>query len=351
MRKSYPIVVAGVIVAATGNADTRADGANSVWKRLKADDAVASQGTLAYQRNTVSLKALEVASARREVPHTPSPKVRTSKEILTFAKDHRFVRSTTSMSGGRAWALTQMYDGQDELLISNGPSGKEVSIRPGKPMDVRQDAQMIGLYPGASFVLGRGLSTLRNIKITNAGADAVLEGSAADGTSIKASLDARHGYVAKRIERSQKGKVISRMLLGAPVPSKRGPWIASTATYQALMADGQPMVRDEYKLVNANFTKPNDKLFSFPLQEPLIIIDTRLGKPIVWKKTSYKLMTKEELLKGTREKLADEARMLAQSRNIERSETFKRISLLGLPLLLLGILASLRWVRHRAHAV
>ncbi len=184
------------------------------------------------------------------------------------------------------------------------------------------------------------------MKISNRGNEAVVEGKHPDGTFIKAVVDTRHGGMAKRIERrDQGGHLIGRTTLGTPAPSKNGPDVASSALYEAYTADGQLVAKDKYTFETADFTRPPEKLFHFPLTQGFTIVDARLGgAPVVWHKKTAGVMTKAELLQRSTGKLEAQRSRAAQLENAERGESRLRLALLASPILLL---AAVLLRRHR----
>lgn len=345
---------------------------------LKATDNVLAQGVLTYERKPERKAGAQpinqvVASkmhnyekqgvSQAEIERM-KPKFRTeaaleqkafvtsSRETLTYCKDRRFLRQTVFKSQKIESLSTQMYDGQNEILTI----GKQVDIQPGQPADINSAYLMVGFYPGASFMLGRGLSLLQDVKVREPqnGKYVVVEGKALDGTIVRATLDTGHDYVAKKIERrTDTGRLISRTVLGSPISFKGTPLIASSAIYEVYKANGQIIVKNSYRLISANFGKPSDSLFHLAFDKDMTIVDNRLGKPIVYqyKKATSRVKSKEELLILTRKNLEKEANILAQQQRTEREEGTGRNLLVLLPMLLLGALAVAYRFRHRVNRV
>lgn len=346
---------------------------DKIYLQLLAEDKKFAQGTLVYEITTnvtVGLVANDqkVNQMRQQLESKKMPKEHVERLLSKFKsaqkaafplqqnsysqtlyyrndEDLRFARKSKQMDiEGQENVITQIFDGEDELIITNDADGKatEVSIQAGRPNDIDELMRMISLYPGACFVLGRGLSSLSNVKLVNTDADPVVQGEGPDGTAVKAILDAQHGYVAKQIERKDKdGITIGKFLLGIPIRSTDDLWIASSCVYQAFTSDQQQVAKTEYVLQQASFKVPDERVFEFPLRQGLKIIDNRLGKPVVFEKKSLGTITKKELLEATKKQLEEEARLKAASEQAERRESLMRSSGIAMPIFL-GALLRIR---------
>jgi len=293
-----------MVPASPGLAD---EGTAAVMARLKKADAMLAQGRVEFKHVTRNLLpqvpveeqiaairrdlekrgasqeqiAAALAQARQEAAFDAKTRVLTAKETLIYAPDKRYLLDTTLWFGkGETRNIGELWDGKDELTFDR--NSKEVTIHPGgaadratgKPVD-----RMIRTYPGACFILGRGLSALENVRVQRQPGGVSLEGVGPDGTRIKAMLDAGHDYVATRIERmAANGKLISRMLLGSPIRATGGPWVASRARYEAFGAqskNGQPIIEEEYELTSADFTPPDYSVLTAAIPQGWRIHDER----------------------------------------------------------------------------
>lgn len=350
----------------------RADDTAEIWRKIKASDEVASQGSIACEsrmtlmnwpsvaqeveahkkhlaKQGLSPEDIERKNLKAEVEGMQKQMQETTKEVWIYARDQRFVRT---IGGQGRSEIKQIYDGQDALMITQTGGKTSVRITAGKPLELHGSRQLIGLYPGPCFVLGRGLSALQDVRVVSS-PEPTVEGRAIDGSLIKAVLDSKHDYIAKRIERrNQRGGLVGVMTLRSPTLSEDGLWVAGETTYETYWQGNSdaPSMRSVYRLLSAHFFQPDNQTFQFPLQQGLTIFDDRLGNSVMFEKTKPGEISKEALLPLTRRRLADIARLKAQTLSYERAALFKRIALFGLPLLLLLGVFGMRLLRRRLRA-
>ena len=205
LKTFFILVGIGAVVVGVGNGAS-AQNTNQLREALGQGDAAVSQGALVYKRDQGG---------------------RSYRISLTYDAAQRFVSRQlpflTGKAAGRGPQLDviQTYDGQDNYTSfrTNAPKDHPyIQIEAGRPDEATEGYRLSGgLYPGACAVLGRGLSALKAIKTSRQGADVLLEGKASNGLRIKALLDARHGFVAKRIDQIANNRVLLRIALGAAI--------------------------------------------------------------------------------------------------------------------------------------
>lgn len=326
LKTFFTLVSIGAVVIGVGDG-AGAQNANQIRETLRKGDAVVSQGTLVYKRDDGG---------------------RAHRISLTYDATQRFVSRQLPFLTGKAVGsgpqldVTQTFDGQDNYTLfrhNNVPKDQPyIEIKAGKPDEAMESYRLSGgLYPGASAVLGRGLSTLKGARTSRQGADVLIEGKASNGLAIKALLDARHGFVAKRIEQIANNRVLLRIVLGAAIPSKNGTYVASSATCQAMGVHKKFVVVDKYKLLSANFASPNARLFQVSIPKGMLVLDGRAGRNITWKMAVTK--SGKALLGRTQGKIAELAQMDAQQQAEQRRQGLFKGSLLALPALLLAAFA------------
>ncbi len=130
-----------------------------MWKQLQAGDAAVAQGSFSYRKQSqaqdnsasdeAEIQKLRQKYAEQNLPEKDIEKrilqfkagaataqknaAAPSLETLTYLPDNRFIRRTTTfVPGGKAQLLTQLYDGEDELLIT----GRQVMLFAGRPADL-----------------------------------------------------------------------------------------------------------------------------------------------------------------------------------------------------------------------
>lgn len=273
-----------------------------------------------------------------------------SRVVLTYTKDKRFVAKMINEVGKTHQEFSQIYDGQDNFLVSQLTSGQQVDIKSGVPEEVNDANILFGLYSGKSFVIGRGLSSLTNIKFIpgRLSSEVIIEGIAPDASSIRAVLDVTHEYVAKQIERRSNGQLVDRWILTDPVTDSHGTWFASHAVRSILNSNGQNIIMMDYKIISADFVKPNDDIFRLPFQQGMTIVDDRLGKPVVFQKVGKSPLTKDGLLLMTQKKLAESARIHADEKNYDRAQKRENSIAITVPLLIItGFAGLMVWIRKR----
>lgn len=305
-----------------------------VLQQIIASDAAVKQGTTVFKRATGG---------------------KFYQFTLRYDPDHRFVLKQEAFGNSQLKgqqtqpAVVQLFDGQDTYLFFSDPQGAKktyVSIEAGKPEEAGPAYRFSGgLYPGASPLLGRGLSLLSNPTLSSTKSrDVMLKGKASDGSIIHATLDPKHEFVAKRIDRYVGGQLIQTISLGSPKRLDKV-WVASGATC-AYNRNGKSIVSDTYSLLAANFSGVPDKVFQARILKGSVALDERAGGQVSWDmKTS---LSGQQLLLRTQRKTGQLADIKAQAASAQRLQTFVTIGLSLVPLVLLFIIGLRRRQRRRA---
>ena len=302
---------------------------SDILKVISTRDKALNQGSI----------ELSKTSAQVQSGSTRSPLV--SKEKLIYSKQQHFLRYISPITNGReGQTLKVLYDGQNEFIFSD--SGTQVSITKGPSADLAEHNIWFNLYPGACFVLGRGLSTLQNPKIHQRSGNVIFTGAATDGTRVEAVLDSQRDFLAQKIERkNERGRVIGRLLLSNPLKVE-GHIIASKATYEAYTNGESKPSKVNFAISHATFVAPRTD-FNLVLRKGSLVVDSRLGEPITWNMGLD--LTPSQLLKRTTAKAREVEELRVRERRANGLLKAANISLLCLPAVL--ALTALVYLRRK----
>lgn len=276
---------------------------------------------------------------------------------LRYAPDQRFTLKQEAfgnlqLQGKQTQpSVVQVFDGRDTYLFM-GASGlgqkSYVTIDAGRPEEAGQAYRFSGgLYPGASPLLGRGLSFLSSPSFTVApNHDLLIKGKTPDGSTITATLDSKHDLLAKRIDRFSNNKLIQTITLGVPTASNKT-WIASSASC-SYNGSGQLIISDTYSLINAEFSDVSPAIFQTNIIKGTMALDKRAGQQVSW--DMHVNLSGQKLLKLTQKKLDEITRLKSQDGSAQRLQSIGTIGLCCSPLLLL-LLVKLRRRKHKNQAV
>lgn len=277
------------------------------------------------------------------------------KEFISFDAKHRFRTKTLGfgisedLSGIYTQTpVTHVYDGQDDYIIIEDEKSPFVEIKSYKPIDIGEEFLIVGgLYPGASFLHGRGLSKLQNIQIRERLPTTVtITARAFENSTIIAQLDANRGYVAKQIDRVKQGVITQRITLSAFKNIQVGNnscWIASSILCQSRGTNKNMQEIDRYELISANLENPESSVFEVTLKPGWRVSDARTGKPIGW---IIKTVRSSRDLRALSEvKTLQLSQAQAKEHRFQQLQNYINILLLFLPFLFFG--AIYQWRRQK----
>jgi hypothetical protein len=199
------------------------------------------------------------------------------------------------------------------------------------------------LIPGPCFALGRGLSSLQNIVISQDSTGIHLSGVAGKTAHLTAILDPAHGYIASQIRQvNVKGQTISTWTFDTPRQFNGSPYIAGNARYEA----GNGVQDDHYLICKASFTDQSGNLFSYDWHSSgMKIVDYRVGDGawVYLPNEVPKDYSSQQLLKLTEGKFAEQARI--RKRAVTEGASLRMLMAIFSLLLLLGIIIFVRFSR------
>lgn len=186
--------------------------ASEIQQQISLRDAEVSQGTVTYQRKFDG---------------------HYYRQSLSYAADQRFVAKQLNLFGQQKYMVTQIYDGTDDFLCVDRTKDPYIEITAGQPEDLRESFRRGGMYPGAGYIFGRGLSHLTDFEILRSGkASVTVRGKIPDGSVVEAILDAERGYLAKQIDLKNNVGGIARVVMASPITSTNGIWMPRVTTFQ-----------------------------------------------------------------------------------------------------------------------
>lgn len=270
---------------------------------------------------------------------TPAPRDMTAhndrREVtMTYLPNKEFKQEIRRWAQGKVDSWSYMYDGHDaSLTIVAAKTGLlTTNIMPGKPSQLQSYGPLIDFAPGPCFPLGRGLSTLQNLRVTSSGKTVTVAGTASDNTKISAVLDPAHQYVAQTIRRTDAtGGAMWGWSFGAPVPTKHGPFVASSADYGGAIAGSKGTDIQKYTLISANFTELNIQGFNTTIPPGSTVLDGRLGRYVAINNNSSAPLSKDSLLVLTRRQLALVAQQHLEGQMYEQGQSRRRMALIAVP--------------------
>jgi len=288
---------------------------NNILNCVSAEDALLSKGIISYIRIIYSNNGTILM---------------TLKGRLSY-RGKLFKREESKMGvNNTSPPLTTLFDGTDEFVISNG----QVTINPGESKDLKEYSRWFSVYPGPCFIIGRGLSSLSNKSVNSYNNVTQVKGAVTDGTVISAVLDTQHGDVAKLIERRERnGRVISQLKLGRPMLYS-GSYIASEAIYSAARGSlhAKPKLCSKLIISKAVFADPNID-FKVNLQPGSLVVDNRLGMPMVWRIVNKK--TSAELLEQTKKRLIKSEDVVFSIQRKQQQKLVLGLILLSIPVFII----------------
>ncbi len=247
--------LAGVLYGLPGSLS--ADSSEQILDELKKDDQAISQGTIRY---TVSHSGQFAHKSRGTIYYT------------TDGRYHKIIKSISENS----MPFEVVFDGVDSYSVFNEIQRATVGVEFSGKMST---AKKTGMASGPCFAMGRGLSTLENIKITQDSKGIHLSGTISDG-SIKALLDPDHGYVARKISLTSKHHGIidsADWELKSPKRYKESPFIATDSTYSIKRSSFSR--DDHYIIYDASFTQPDATMLTCDWHKPGFQITDNRIKP------------------------------------------------------------------------
>lgn len=268
--------------------------------------------------------------------------------VITQGKPSNRV-SSTLWNGKYRYQLAQadkstpmifLFDGEDEFTtIGNTVTISRVASYADSPTK-----RMIQLQPGACFVKGRGLSLLVSPQVSAvAGSPLIsLRGRTPDGALIKAWLDPKQKFLARRIERYAKkdGKLI--VLIETQGIQNAGllPLFSSVKfpTVAAL-----PPTR--YEFSRCTFGQKPKGNFQFSIAKPALLVDARFGAPVAIQKKTLTPMTKADIFAITDKQNAKLGALKEQERAAENKQRNINLALTFGPLA--AAAALLCWRKKR----
>ena len=330
---AFVVLLSTVVCCGLANAE-QDELSSRVLRQLHVADAAVQQGTTAFKRSNGG---------------------KFYRFTLRYDPNHRFVLKQEAFSNSQLRGqqtqpeVVQLFDGQDTYLFYSDAQGAKknyVSIEAGKPEEAGPSYRFSGgLYPGASPLLGRGFSLLGNPTFTTAkNADIILRGEAPDGSIIRATLDPKHEFVAKRVERYRGKQLIQTISLGHPKQVDKV-WVASGATC-AHNRNGKLTVSDAYSLLQANFSEVPDEVFEARILKGTVALDEREGGQISWNMQTS--LSGQKLLQRTQRKTRQLADLKAQAESAQSRQHLVTIGLAFVPLSLLFFIGLRRQQRRRA---
>ncbi len=245
---------------------------------------------------------------------------------------YRFRTVQLKDKGSQLPVTETLFDGQDEFSsVGNSVTISRLSLLSDTPNN-----RMLLLLPGACFFKGRGLSMLKSPHVSAvAGSPLVeLQGQTPNGKPIRALLDPRQKFLARRIERLQKeGKpFVTIETQGA----QNGGLMPQTATVK-YPSVGTSLMPLRFEFSAATFSKKPAQPLQFFIARPAILADTRFGAPLIIRKTSSVPMTKADVFAITDKEakklgVLDDQEHAAENRqrNINLALTFGPLTLAAL---------------------
>jgi len=171
--------------------------------------------------------------------------------------------------------MQYVFDGKDNFNIGTIKGRKpQVNLRPEPNYD--EIGFIANLAPGPCAALGRGFTSLANNTIVYKNNQVHLLAKVSDGTTIDATLDAQHGYIATQVDRIIDGKVLSTWQLSNPKEFE-GIYIATHSQF-FIHGPKRSVMKKEFIIKEASFKAPDNKLAEFDWRHTpgCTIVDSRV---------------------------------------------------------------------------
>lgn len=321
IRCCIAAVLLPILVGPPSSASPEEDLLRGLWE---ADHAVA-QGIVRFRVTPPGGYGTEKpqppgATSRPEVRVFPS-----AVEALIYDGPDRF-RSTTTLPEADVPAFPVVgSDGITAFSASSTSSRTTILLKEHTAADGMKDfAPYAKLTPGPCFPMGRGLSTLRDLKASRLGKLWRVSGTGRDGSQVSAVIDPEHGYIARSIERSLSGRFLFRCqwAFGPPRRTSDGVWLPSSARTWVVLPKGDPFPAT-YELLDATFTRPESQSLAIDLSGKQVI-DHRGGMAIGYDRLPPGVRTPEQLWPYTEQQVRRLARMDAALARRHRNERLLR---------------------------
>ena len=213
-------------------------------------------------------------------------------QVSSASTGDKYRYRTTQLTGKNSHPLVKevLFDGQDEF----SSIGDSVTISRLSSLSDTPNNRMLLLLPGACFFKGRGLSMLKSPHIRSVPTSPLVElrGQTSKGESIRALLDPRQNFLARRIERL--GEDSKPFVLVETQGAQNGGLMPQTATVM-YPGRGTSLMPLRFEFSAATFGKTPAEPLEFSIARPAILADARSGAPLIIRKTSSVPMTKADV--------------------------------------------------------
>ncbi|MCL5283452.1 MAG: hypothetical protein M1330_01885 [Armatimonadetes bacterium] len=272
-RVSQFVLVFTILITALGlPIPSAAVQTNKVLAYLRRNDNQVQQGSIIYDCTQHNFQILVNVAPPPSIPY---------RKYLTWSKHGRY-KDITQDSKGVIVHIGGVH--QNLYAVSNS-----VEVEP-PPQSFAKQQQMLGsLEPGPCAGLGRGLSSLQGLSITQNGQQVDVAGRTSNDNTVRAVLDPAHEYVARDVScYAPRGGMMLHWRLWKWIKSKDGVWIPEYARedlYVHLNTGKNALsYRITYHIIKADFQAPPSSAFEIPLKGKTVT-DDRFGMPVAGSQT------------------------------------------------------------------